>query len=115
MPPEHFLTKRARALRRSTTTAESALWSLLRGRRIGVKFRRQQPLGPYVLDFFSVEARLVIEVDGPSHTGCLNRDRRRDQWLSERGLSVLRLTNEDVLKRPELALQRIAERLTKDE
>ncbi len=94
------------------TEGERTLWVLLRGRRLdGYKFRRQQPLGPYVLDFFCNEARLVVEVDGPSHLGKLARDRRRDVWLHAHGLYVLRLANDEVLTRSEQALGRIRARL----
>jgi len=75
------MTFRARSLRRSATAAEQALWRALRNRSLGYRFRRQQPLGPYVVDFFCAEARLVIEIDGPCHIRRRRDDRRRDAWL----------------------------------
>ena len=104
-------TFRARALRRSSTPAEQALWKLLRQRPLGFKFRRQHPKGPFFLDFFCVEAGLVVEVDGWSHVGREARDRQRDEWLGEHGFDVLHLSNEEVLRYPERALSRICSAL----
>lgn len=101
-------TFRARALRRSATRAERTLWALLRGRRLqGAKFRRQHPLGPYFVDFFCEEARLVVEVDGAHHFPPPRRDRVRDALLRAAGLTVLRFTNHEVLTQPERVLQHI--------
>ena len=87
--------------------AEQSLWQLLRRRPLGFKFRRQHPKGPFFLDFFCVEAKLVLEVDGPYHLGRTMRDQRRDAWLIENGFDVLHLSNDDVLCDPEGAWQRI--------
>jgi very-short-patch-repair endonuclease len=94
---------RARELRRSTTLPEGLLWQLLRRRPDGLKFRRQHSLGPYVLDFYCPAAKLVVEVDGESHGmgGNPSRDRRRDSWLRDQGLRVLRFHAGDVMKDPE--------------
>ena len=96
-----FVDRRTRRLasgqRRSPTIAERVLWRELRGRNVlGVKFRRQHPLGPYVADFVSLEAHLVVELDGPVHDGIEQRahDARRDAWLREQGFAVLRFSNE---------------------
>jgi len=108
MPPlRRPLTYRARALRRAMTAAERLLWALLRGRRLGHKFRRQQPLGPFVVDFFCFEAALVVEVDGPVHRRRKRRDRFRDAWLGACGLRVLHLTNDQVLHHTDQALATI--------
>lgn len=102
------LTYRARALRRAATPAERALWELLRGRRCnGAKFRRQQPLGPYVVDFFCEQAQLVVELDGASHFPRPSRDRVRDALLRRAGLSVLRFPNREVLDHPARVLDKI--------
>ncbi|WP_407354129.1 endonuclease domain-containing protein [Luteimonas sp. R10] len=85
----------ARALRRDMTTAECMLWRQLRRRRLGWRFRRQHPIGPYVADFVCVEARLVIEVDGGQHMGSAT-DPRRDAFLRTRGFEILRFWNNDV-------------------
>jgi very-short-patch-repair endonuclease len=91
---------RARALRRSLSLPEGLLWQALRARPGGYKFRRQHPLGVYVVDFYCPAARLAIEVDGESHGmgGNPARDANRDRWLSEQGLAVLRFAARDVLK-----------------
>ncbi len=92
---------RARALRAAEAPAETKLWALLRGRRLRAKFRRQQPIGPFIADFYCAEARLVVEVDGPSHDGQGGYDERRTKWLEGQGYRVVRLTNEAVHERPE--------------
>ena len=84
---------RARDMRRGQTLAEDMLWRGLRDRRLGAKFRRQVPIGAFIADFACVEAKLVIEVDGPSHETAQGRvlDNRRDRWLRENGWSVVRV------------------------
>ena len=90
------------------TPAERALWRLLRGRGLaGAKFRRQQPLGPFTVDFFCHAARLVVEADGAPHFPAPPRDQARDAWLRAAGLTVLRLPNSEILYRPARALERI--------
>jgi len=85
----------ARSLRRRAPTTEQLLWRLLRDRKLdGLKFRRQFPLGPYVLDFVCLRHRLIVEADGPLHDP--DRDRERDLWLAGRGYRVLRFRNEDI-------------------
>ncbi len=88
----------ARRLRREATDAERRLWSRLRNRQVGdVKFRRQVPIGPFIADFASVEAKLVIEVDGSQHAEEIEADRLRSDALGEAGYLVLRFWNNDVL------------------
>jgi very-short-patch-repair endonuclease len=91
---------RARALRREPTPSEFRLWLLLRQRHAGLKFRKRHPLGPYTLDFYCPAARLVVEVDGDSHGMGHSpvRDRRRDAWLAEQGLRVIRFDAADVMR-----------------
>jgi very-short-patch-repair endonuclease len=87
----------ARALRRSATDVERAMWRLLRDRRlVGIKFRRQVPIGPFVADFASVEHRLVIEFDGSQHSESAV-DARRDEYLLFDGWRVLRFWNNEAL------------------
>ena len=89
---------RAKQLRKTTTKAKRILWSALSGRKCGGrKFRRQRPIEPYVVDFYCAEANLVVEIDGESHEGRQHYDRRRDQFLEELGLKIMRVTNDDVL------------------
>src|SRR5258708_34121866 len=89
---------RARALRTPPTDPEIRLWSRLRGKQLeGFRFRRQQPIGPYIVDFLCPAAKLVIEVDGGQHATDEQRDAARSGWLEERGYRVLRFCNNDVL------------------
>ncbi|MBU1374595.1 MAG: DUF559 domain-containing protein [Alphaproteobacteria bacterium] len=90
--------ERARELRRNDTDAEARLWNALRARRLGGwRWRRQAPWGPYFLDFHSVEARLVVEVDGGQHAEQVDYDARRTLYIERSGLRVLRFWNHDVL------------------
>jgi very-short-patch-repair endonuclease len=96
------------------TLPEVVLWEHLRdGRLDGLRFRRQHPIGPYVLDFYCAAARLAVEVDGAIHDYAeqISRDARRDEWLMGQGIGVLRLMAVDVLDddRLEGALRMIAE------
>jgi len=102
--PEHI--ENARRLRRTATIPERMLWNRLRGVRLaGLKFRRQQPIGPYIVDFFCHEVGLVVEIDGRSHDGRGTQDFRREEFLRrQQGLQVLRVTNDDVLKETESVL-----------
>jgi very-short-patch-repair endonuclease len=76
------------------TGTEWKLWWRLRGKRLGVKFRRQHPIGPYVADFASVEAGLVVELDGDTHVKTY--DVHRDQWMQTRGWRVMRTVLSEV-------------------
>ena len=88
-----------RALRHNLTPAEATLWRALQGSKLsGFKFRRQQSIGPYIVDFYCPAARLVIELDGAAHftaTGSANDD-ERTAFLSANGLHVLRFENQQV-------------------
>jgi len=91
--------ERARELRRRLTPPEARLWTRLRGRQLrGLKFRRQHPIGPFILDFYCAEARLAVEVDGRGHDhpDRLDHDRRRTAWLRAHGVRVIRLAAEAV-------------------
>ena len=80
------------------TDAERALWQVLRGRQIsGIKFRRQHPLGDYILDFVSLEIKLIIEVDGGQHASQMEYDQARTEYLQSAGFQVLRFWNNEVL------------------
>jgi very-short-patch-repair endonuclease len=98
-------------LRRRMTSAEQVLWKKLRARRFhGLKFRRQAPLGPYIVDFLCVKKRLVIEIDGASHLvpGAEKYDAKRDAYLQRHGFTVLRFGHRQTLESPEIVLERIA-------
>ena len=106
--------KHARTLRREMSLPEVVLWQVLRGGRPdGLRFRRQHPIGPYVLDFYCPSIRLAVEVDGAAHNHPerVDHDARRDAWLAERGVAILRFSAKDVLKDETLedALRMIAE------
>ena len=91
----------ARALRKDLSLPEVLLWKAIRGRKLmGLQFRKQHPIGPYVLDFYCQPARLAVEVDGASH-GFGDRPRRdatRDAWLEAQGITTLRLSAALVLR-----------------
>jgi very-short-patch-repair endonuclease len=91
---------RARELRRTTTLPEGLLWQHLRQRPAGFKFRRQHPIGPFVVDFYCAAKRLAIEVDGDVHNMGDNpqRDVRRDAYLRDQGFRIVRFDAADVLR-----------------
>jgi very-short-patch-repair endonuclease len=86
-------------MRHTPTFHEEALWKVLRNRRLeGLKFRRQVPLGRYIVDFLCLRHRLIVEADGPFHD--VDRDAIRDAWLSAQGFRILRFPNSDIANRP---------------
>jgi very-short-patch-repair endonuclease/restriction endonuclease S subunit len=100
----------ARQLRGQATDAEALLWRLLRDRQIAnAKFRRQHPYPPYILDFYCHELKLAVELDGGQHNEDAGRrkDARRDEYLAEHGIGVLRFWNNDVLRETEAVLEAI--------
>ncbi len=86
----------ARDFRKAPTTSERELWSVLRRDQLGVSFRRQQPIGPFVVDFFCAGHRLIVEVDGPIHESQQERDAERQRLLEACGYRVVRFTASDV-------------------
>jgi len=108
--PSRRLIRFARENRGDMTPSEFILWEELRGRRLGVRFRRQDPIGPFIADFSCRQARLVIEVDGVSHDDS-DRDRRRDRWFHENGWFVLRLHDDYVVTQPDDAVAVIQQAL----
>lgn len=102
------LTGIAKQLRKRSTDAEGKLWQRLRDRQLeGLKFRRQQPMGPYVLDFVCYERGIAIEIDGGQHTMQKGKDEERDNRLKGQGFMVLRYWNNEVLTNIEGALEDI--------
>ncbi len=90
------------------TESETLLWLHLRAHRLnGGKFRRQQPIGPYVVDFVHFGVRLIIEADGGQHSDALG-DERRDTWLRSQGFTVLRFWNNEIMSNLEGVLSNIA-------
>jgi very-short-patch-repair endonuclease len=103
----------ARELRRTQTKAERMLWRQLRSRRFtGLKFRRQHPVGPFVVDFCSPEARIIIELDGGQHAPTRRDDATRTAILQTHGYHVFRFWNNEVLGNLAGVLQRLADVLT---
>lgn len=98
MPRFHpEILKRARRLRKAQTPSEVSLWSRLRDRRLNdLKFYRQHPIGPYIVDFYHPDTRLVIEVDGGVHLDQEEYDQSRTDWLTDHGYRVVRFTNDEV-------------------
>jgi len=100
----------ARDFRKTPTPTEAVLWQRLRGRQIaGVKFRRQQPIGPFVVDFCAPRLRLVIEIDGPIHAALQERERdtERQRLIESLGFRFLRIPTDDIECDLEEVLQRI--------
>ena len=94
----HELTQKARVLRTRQTEAESMLWGALRSRRLcGLKFRRQYPIDPFIVDFVCISKKLVVEIDGGYHDFVYENDRSRQEKIEAEGWNVIRFSNEDVL------------------
>lgn len=109
-PPRHWqrLKRWARGMRAESTLPEDRLWEALRAQRFhGVNFRRQHAIGPYIVDFYAPSARLVVEVDGPIHTGQRDRDSSRQSYLESGGFRVLRFANDQVLSQSDRVLAKI--------
>src|SRR4051794_25789116 len=98
----------ARELRLRQTTAEQVLWVALRNRKLdGLKFRRQRPVGPFVVDFYCLERMLVIEIDGSIHDLTADQDAYRTLLLTSNGHLVIRFRNEEVFENLERVLRAI--------
>ena len=101
------LAPQARRMRSAPTEAENRLWQSLRMKSSGLKFRRQHAIGPFIVDFYCVKARLVVEVDGPVHENQQEADDQRQRYLEGLGLRVLRFSNDSVLKETNQVLDAI--------
>jgi very-short-patch-repair endonuclease len=100
--------ERARTLRLNQTEAEQRLWYYLRAHRfMGLKFKRQKPIGNYIVDFICLSPKLVIEIDGSQHAEQADYDHCRDAWLRVQGFLVLRFWNNEVLNETEGVLESI--------
>ena len=103
--------KIAQKLRNNSTDTEKYLWKYLRGRQLeGFKFRRQHPIGKYIVDFINLERKIIIEVDGGQHLEN-KKDELRDKWFEEQGYEVLRFWNNEVLTNIEGVLESIRKKL----
>jgi very-short-patch-repair endonuclease len=107
-PTDPIILDRARRMRREMTEAELKLWSIPRNRAlIGVKFRRQLPVGNYIADFCCLEHRLIVELDGEQHAAQEAADASRSRFLAEEGFRVLRFWNNQVLSGSEFVVAEI--------
>ena len=102
MPTSNHAYKNARRLRRKMSLPEVLLWQISRRQPGGLKFRRQHPIGRYVLDFHVLELKLAIEIDGVGHEmgDRPERDEERTRWLESQGIRMLRIAAKDVLADP---------------
>lgn len=107
-----MVSKTARHLRKNSTEAERKLWSRLRRKQLlGYRFRRQRPIGPYIVDFVCLEASLIVEVDGGQHAEQIAKDEARTLYLEKKGFRVIRFWNNDVLANTESVLETILQNL----
>jgi very-short-patch-repair endonuclease len=102
-----FIRGRAKDLRRGMTQPERALWALIRREATGLRFRRQHPVGPFILDFYCPSAKLAVEVDGLGHDD--QRDEKRTAWLGREGIRMLRFIAEEIEERPAWVVAAIAQ------
>ncbi len=101
-------TTQARKLRKSSTAPELKLWQYLRNRRfMNLKFKRQFPIGPYVVDFVCLSNKLIIELDGGQHMEQVAYDNKRTEYLEHFGFRVIRFWNSDVFNRFDLVLSEV--------
>ena len=110
---KNTLTQLAKDLRAHSTEAERLLWKHLRSKQLkDTKFRRQQPIGKFIVDFVSLDKKLIVELDGSQHIERQENDERRDQWLKSQGFKVLRFWNSEVFGNIEGVLESIMEELS---
>ena len=105
--------ERAKELRREMTPAEKLLWQEIRANKLGVRFRRQQVIQGFIVDFYCHQAGLVIEVDGDIHDLQKEEDERREKVLSALGLRVVRFRNDEIVKNPSAVVWKIIEFIEK--
>ena len=105
---DYKITTNARELRKNSTPAEKILWNHLRNRQLyGLKFRRQHPIPPFIVDFYCAKIHLVIEVDGEIHNFQQDQDQSRQEWLEENGYKVIRFTNDQIFNQLDWVLTEI--------
>ena len=109
---QRLMKERARALRSQQTDAEQCLWYCLRaGRFMGIKFKRQKPIGNYIVDFVAPSHKLIIELDGGQHAEQQEYDRGRDTWLRNQGYTVVRFWNHQVLTETQAVLESVRQKI----
>jgi very-short-patch-repair endonuclease len=107
--------KKAKSLRKNMTEEERILWSKIRNKQIGnIKFRRQEPIGNYIVDFVSFEKKLIIEIDGGQHNTSKNieYDTKRTKYLKEMGFDIIRFWNKDIRNNIEGVITKIVEHIS---
>lgn len=102
---QHTLAPRARDMRIAATESEAILWVHLRRGQLGVRFRRQVILGPFIVDFLAPSVRLIVEVDGGVHLAQQDADKRRDEALTELGYRVVRVSVDGVVTNVDAVVQ----------
>lgn len=113
----HQLRDYRKKLRRNSTSAEAAMWNLLKGKKLnGRKFRRQYSISRYILDFYCVSEQLAIELDGDPHGDyvIMQRDEQREKYLKAIGIKVLRFENRFVFQEPEMVIDIIRKQFKRD-
>ncbi len=108
-----LLKERRKTLRKNSSYEEKVLWNHLRGKGLGRKFRRQSSIGPFIVDFYCPELKLVIEIDGGDHRQKQEYDTERECFLSEQGCNILRFSNDDIRCRLQSTLNLINEYILK--
>jgi very-short-patch-repair endonuclease len=109
---DYMLLEHSRNLRKNQTKAEGLVWKMLRAHRLnGFKFKRQQIIGPFIVDFVCLKKRLIIELDGGHHASQVLNDQSQQQWLESQGFRVLRFWNNQVLGELEAVLNTVLQAL----
>ena len=105
-----YLKSYRKALRNNSTSAEATLWTILKGKQVGgLKFRRQHSVGNYILDFYCPTLKLGIELDGEYHVYTEEQDKKRDEFLNSKGITILRYENVFVFEQPEQIIEDISQ------
>ena len=98
----------ARELRKNMTDTERLLWSKLRGKQFGgFKFRKQAPIGKFIVDFVCFDRKVVVELDGGQHAVSVEEDQKRSEWLKSQGFRVLRFWNHEVIEDSDMVMEAI--------
>ncbi len=104
----------AKNLRSNQTDCENIIWQNLRAKRLNnIKFRRQVPIGKYIVDFINLDKKLVIELDGSQHLDAIQYDNNRTEYLTNSGYKVVRFNNNDIINNLESVLNKIVEEYNK--
>jgi very-short-patch-repair endonuclease len=94
----YYIIKLAKDMRDNSTPSEKLLWSRLRKKQLGIKFRQQHPIYRYILDFYCSKKRLAIEIDGEVHDGMEEYDKYRDEFLKSMDITTIRVKSDDVIR-----------------